>query len=134
MGGGGHRGAFVSDLMNVSQVEAEEFSSCFSNGTLPGEALRPPTKIGPVRLRAPALCSSASRRGKWSVAHLARPAEAELRQCSDPAAPSALASFISARRGFDTRVLSMMKSRPRLHFFTLHQTVGALRPRQMSSK
>lgn len=49
-GGGGHRGVCVSDLMNVSQVEAEEFFSCFalfSSRTLPGEALRPPTKIDP---------------------------------------------------------------------------------------
>lgn len=27
---GGHGGVFVSDLMNVSQVEAEEFFSCCS--------------------------------------------------------------------------------------------------------
>lgn len=46
---GGGTGECVSDLMNVSQVEAEFFScfALFSNRTLPGEALGPPTKIDP---------------------------------------------------------------------------------------
>lgn len=67
-GRGGHRGVFVSDVMNVSQVEAEVFSGfmLLLHPILPEEAPgppAPPTKISTIP-------SWRVSNWKWSVAPL----------------------------------------------------------------